>query len=400
MKTLTINLSRLGRVQDAVSGLAKRAKRLGLEAPAITIISEPRTEEGREVIDVRVTGVPSVTFGGWTFLGRIAHMRDETTGAPLNMITGTGATADDDATLAGYRAAAPDCGHCGTRRLRASTFVLRHTDGSVKQVGSTCLTDFLPSVGRNVEDVVFLASELERILIGDGEGGEGGGPGGSRYISLRKYLLWVAADIRQHGWISRKDADLKACGATADLAWNAMLSSKTKAEHRPEARDRWTAYRALVWARRLPESEQAQSSYLNNLHVVARAGLLDHRTMGIAASMVSAHQRALGRACERKGLEDGLNPDAVTGTPKARITLRARLIAPVRAVDSAYGVSMQHRFMDLQTGAELVWWASEGAADKVPDDVRPGWEGEITATVKAHGSFRGRRQTTILRVSF
>jgi hypothetical protein len=99
------------------------------------------------------------------------------------------------------------------------TYVVRHENGDIKQVGSTCLRDFLGSDARNAlysVDLRILASEcLEEDEEKD--------PRGAEIYDLEHFLSYVAMAIRENGWRSR--TDYPDGTATADQARNMILDS-------------------------------------------------------------------------------------------------------------------------------------------------------------------------------
>src|SRR3972149_3916096 len=46
-----------------------------------------------------------------------------------------------------WRRADQKCDHCGLIRKRNETFVVRHEDGTLKQIGRQCIADFLGHKG-------------------------------------------------------------------------------------------------------------------------------------------------------------------------------------------------------------------------------------------------------------
>ena len=411
----TIRLSRLGLAEERIAALAKRARRLGLEEPTLTA-GEPFPDPDARapadldrfqhaawtaplVVAVTVTG-PDVLLAGWVVLAVVDHLPAEDGG--LSNVTRTlpgqelpeGLDAD---------ALKPDCDHCGHDRRRARTFLLSHETQGTKQVGSTCLQDFA-GLNRSPESALLFLADLDRVTEFDDEDGQGGG-GGSSYFGLQDLLVWTAASIRTDGWLSRvKARDMYPPGrATADWALEFMFPGlKTE---RPEATtgDRWQAARGLVWARRITDEQAAGSDYLRNCRAVARAGYIGAKQVGIAASIVSSYQRSVSRLQERREralLSDVLVAGATSGDAGQRAEFRVRLLANPLPRESEWGCSWLHRWADLETGALLIWWGTNGAAGKLEDlgaDVA-GWEGTIRGTVKRHGDYQGEAQTQLARV--
>jgi hypothetical protein len=78
-----------------------------------------------------------VKIEGWNFRAVIECVTHKD-GKPENVISGPQAER-----FAEYRDATNKCDHCGINRYRKQTYILEHDDGNLKQVGSTCLKDYL-----------------------------------------------------------------------------------------------------------------------------------------------------------------------------------------------------------------------------------------------------------------
>ena len=157
-----------------------------------------------------------------------------------------------------------------------------------------------------------------------------------------------------------------------------------------------TAYRSIIWARRQPPS----NDFLHTIRALASQGLIEFKHSGFAAAIVSAYLRDKDRLKVERGLFSGWNREArISGA--GRRVFRVRLVAMPRACESAYGVTYLIKFLDLDTGALLTTFASEGIAEARPDSIALGSEFEIKATLgNKTRSFNGAAETSISRVAW
>lgn len=420
--TATVLSCCVGRVETAVAQLNTRAKRLRA-APYELVVSAPRirvrhervanraagaTMHGdgywyrtirEEVVDVSLSGTP-VKADGWVFVAKLDFLSDDASGVVISKAPGF-------ESLELERPDGTRCDHCHTSRRRSVCYVVQNESGARKVVGSSCLTDFT-GMGRNVERLVALAFAAMSVFEGADEWGQDGGGSRSRADGLVEYLTAVAAVIRCYGWMSRKAAcDRGEDRASADLAsgWLAMAGEPDKRrKFFPEIgttasrADHAVALRSIHWC----EAIDASSDYEENIRAIANAGYILPRHSGLAASIVAAwmrHREALVRQASRPRAND----DATCGTVGKRETFTV-LVAGARNYESDFGVKTRVSLVDVATGAEIVWWASGSVPDEIMDQTGPRPETQaptqlrVTATVKKHDTYKGRRQTVVSRL--
>jgi hypothetical protein len=341
-----------------------------------------------------VTGT-TPKLAGWSFVATLQH---EEGGTILRTVPT--ATLPEGA-LNRFRNAAPACEHCNYNRRRNDTFVVRHDDGTVKQVGRNCLADFTgvksPEALAKLAELLAAAGDAAEASESDGFGG-----GGEIAHDLGAYLEYVATAIRLGGWLSRGKARDEGGKATADTAWEVMNASPRETDRRrglgewvaPATRDIELARTALAWTdSHLTEADSnTLGDYEHNLRVAVVGGIVTRRLAGIAASLISYYERAQGKILRAKLAESAKergNAVGYVGTVGKRENFRATLVA-VYDFDSQYGVVHTHKFVD-SSGAILVW--------KTGTDKLDLGEYSLKATIKQHGEFRGELQTVITRAS-
>jgi hypothetical protein len=276
-------------------------------------------------IDLEVEGiVPSEN--GWSFVATVVHTDD---GNIIRSVPGYTVPVE-------YRDRPTWCDHCKTNRVRRDTYIVRHEDGRVMQVGSSCLADFIGTsnpngltkaseILLNVFDVCDAAQKKEWL---------GGSNALSTYrIDLDTYLQNVAAVVLKEGrYVTRKMAreSEEAAGsgvgriltASSDAAMSAMRNRQHSpgvyAEITPEAEKLATDAREWVLRKYSPAiidvdgmSEAAimgsimtsmkaantsLSDFEHNLLSCARAEAIEPRLAGIAAYIIEAFRRSQPRA--------------------------------------------------------------------------------------------------------
>lgn len=434
-RVFAVLLGRKASVDATLARLAKRAARKGL--PVLTwtwgkpvTSTEHLSHEGAAYLPgavlhscgshgatyaVPVTRIPltiegeTPRYAGWSFVACLQHLDGEniTRAVPGETVPTV------------YRNRGPVCDHCRATRRRNDTFVLRHDDGRHVQVGSTCIRDFLGS-----DDAGKAAAMAELFAlagaVGLDEGAEGFGMGSAADRPLVDFLAVVAWAVRTpgQGWTSRTKARLEGGSATADRAWSYLTDAREarKAGVDVTDADRAEAEAAEAWAEGLTDAtvDAETGDYLHNLRAVCRTGLVQSRTAGLAASAVTAYQRAMGKA--RAAAERAARPslDAHLGTIGEKVTfgLPAQVTkkggpkkgAPtvlsvnpvtldfVHGFDTAYGYTTILKFRTAE-GATLVWFASSSSIGRA--DVGKAYT--LAGTVKKHDDYKGAKQTTLTR---
>lgn len=385
-------------VESMLTRIAKRAARKGLPPitwswgkPVTKLEEVPHPQYGRDVhYEARVTRVPLIIpievphYRGWRFIATLQHLEG------ANIVRAI----EGETVPPKYRNVGPVCEHCRMQRKRVDTFLLKHADGRIVQVGRSCLGDFLGSdeAGKLAAAASFIAEVkgvAEEGMFGEGSGGGSGG-------SLVVFLMTVAWAIRHGGWISKKAAaEASDRGEertpTADTAWQLMFNAQARKEAGVELEpmDEKLAEDALAWAENLSDEEvnASSSDYLHNIRAIAQSGLVEWRTKGLAASIVAAYQRNMEQRAER----ERKRPSEWIGTVGDKVTVIGTLKSR-RLFSGDYGYTT---FLTFETpDGDIVQWKASGsqldhdALDKTF---------AITGTIKAHSTWKDRKQTDLTR---
>lgn len=420
--TVWITEAAMDTAREMLEGWAKRARKLGLAEPTLTPTGATRVSTMTRPKGLKVIGHDSVTvddsgrkvtyreaevvveadepvLSGWSLAAVVDHTVSD---AAAFITTRPGVTVD---TTQYRHAEATTCDHCGYTRQRNRTYVIRHEDGREMRVGSTCIKDFLPGP----MDAEKLFDYLGRILgfLRDPTAALGGDDdgfdrGGERWLGyeMMDYVTEVAAEIRAHGWLSRGaawDAYANVGMATASQAAD-NLWMRTRGNRDQRARvneevpvaddDRAAAEAALAWARDLPVD--AGDDYLDNLAVACRSDYVTPKTMGIVASVVQAHGRAVAEDVRRKRIARESRDSQHVGAVGDRLDL-VLTVTFTRIFDGTYGERQLTKMVDAD-GNVFVWWATS-------EFLSTGDTWAIRGTVKGHDTYQGVAQTTLTRCS-
>lgn len=286
-----IPASNMPKFEEQIAKLSKKSvKLIGSEIRPFTFSHEDRKlSDGltHRVYTVMLTAELPV-LNGWTFVARLDHSND--TGTIVRMVPNAGELP------AQYRnTASTTCDHCGHKRYRRDTFVVRHDEtNEYKQVGSTCLKDFF---GHDPYKIAKLA-ELLGYAYECGKGGEHYVGGDMRWTDVEEFCGYAAMAVRLYGWVSAKAAYANSfLTSTKVTATELMLSGK-----KLEDADKALAIASLEWAISLRE-KATLSDYEHNINVVAGATMIEYRSTGLAASIVGVffnnQQKAANASVEK-----------------------------------------------------------------------------------------------------
>jgi hypothetical protein len=359
-------------------------------------------------------------YKDWRFIGTLEHT-DE--GTILRMVPNEEAPTR-------YRDVKPFCEHCQVKRNRRDTFLVSHASGEVKQVGSTCLVDFLghenphrlaqlAEIWINLSELGDLASHVRWI------GGDASGLNHPRRYDLITFLSYVAEITLRHGFISRSMAeklrekrgpDARVPEVTAHFASRLMIpptpeDHDTAIDYTPtqpaidlaEAARSWVLQKygtgmdvdsvASIKKSLISLNEQANmNDFEHNLYVVAKGEALEPRTFGIGAYIIQAYRRANNLIPEAK--KPRVNSEHF-GTVGQRLRKLEVTCDKVFTFDSMmYGQGYIFKMITVD-GNVMVWKTYNVSDDKRMEE---GHRFTVTATVKAHEVYNGEKQTEVSRV--
>lgn len=401
---IPVGLFESGVVQTALAKANKVATKLGMDPIQALVTTEPIE---------RIIDVPGSTFGrvrlelevvlvgdaprveGYELVARLEHTPQG------NLISSRSAL--PEGTLSVFRHVAPVCEHCGMRRNRLDTFLVRETaTGDIKQIGRNCLADYIRSA--EADGLVKLWKYLDtltRTLGGADEDDDGCGGGWGRYnlTTTLHFIACAVSSVRRHGFKpSQQEGSTRGhagflCGpCPADF----MRDSKREwLEGQPTAEDVERARAIIEWA----DTIQGGSDYEHNLRIACLSPAVLDKAAGLLASAPSAYDRAMGHAAkqaEAKAKTEGIT-DEPLAAEKTRVRNLHAHVLRVRRFDRDDGRSVYPITLLVEREGKhyrLLWWASNK-----PELVVEGAYVRLTATVKRFERDKrdGKGQTLVTR---
>jgi len=377
------------RVADFEAAIAKVSKK------AEKIIGEPilAIPLGWELVEVKNAWVRmhhfhvtvyDLKFSGWEFVASIDSYKDD-----RNVIRSIpGKTIPEK-----YRTSGCTCEHCNINRYRRNTYVLMNEEtGEYKQVGSSCLKDFL---GHNLPGLASYFEDMD-ALSQDWNDTEPG----MEYCQfpLDEYLAHVACMIRHYGWVSGAKAyDNEELTSTANDAFSNYLDiydARNKEPDIPQDCDFDMAEDAIAWFKQSVKTKETLSDYEHNVNVMIDETHIPHRAMGTMASVVGIYMTKIipGKAAKKYDFSNSKYIVGFADKKKPNITRLAETVTLVSetVISGYYGTSYLYKFI-TDDGNLVTWFASS------PQGIAAHARFEMAATIKKHEVFKGVKQTVVNR---
>lgn len=354
--------------------IAARAAKKGLSGGYTVAIETDTvdTPEGRAEVRYLVIDGEPAKFNGYTFVALVEWIGDNSvvTGSPYY----EGEPVDRDTLVKGA------CDHCGTVRARKSVIVVENEAGERKQVGKSCVKDYL---GNSLALSWFKTGDPFEEF--DGYTGIG-----TPMHNTHEILLIAASIVRQRGWVSKANAEEFGKVSTASLV-EFVLSPKPQTP--ADARE-WEALHrgidstidgpAAQAAREYGLTMPATSDYAKNLQAVIAEDYFAPKHLGLVVSLAGVHARSLQRAAEEAADPVVEEPFGSVGD---RVTIELKVVSS-NAFDTDYGITFANTF----TG--------EGHRFKWMTGVRGFVEGEtvtLTGTIKKYDEWNDKVFTVLTR---
>ncbi len=308
-------------------------------------------------------------FGGWEVVGAIK--------AAAGVALLHGEVPEE------WRAHPDRCEHCGITRRRGTTLAIQSEEGELKQVGKTCLKDFVGNyTAENMLAFWDIQNEVQRELLaaaaGEGEYGHA-------------TAWYLPAFLATCDFVMEREGGFKPVSAGSNAT---ALKAAEILENKGLVYDAARLARvqlAIDWAKNLTGVD----GFLANIREIALANVAPKRSPALAAAILPAYSRsrvnvtaAVAATTTKKHL----------GTVGQKIEVEATYKRSM-GYDNAWGGGVVVVFEC--EGSDLVWiTANSGihtAADGSYDPLPEGSKVLLRATVKSHDTYRGEPQTKITR---
>ena len=393
----------LERLQKHVNRIAKKAVRYGNEAVSMmltgaeefrecytgrdNVLTGKKIYETRRFIEVEVTG--EAHCDGWRFIATVEHVSDG-----MNVIRRYD-TSDGIRIPEKYRSTPPVCEHCGTNRRRKDTYLVYHeTDDTWMQVGKTCLHDL--TGGLSAEAIADWISLWDDVVKCEAPGEAGG----ERYYDVDEILRIACAVTRVRGFVPTRDDD----GGYNDnstreiclLHWTSERYGLSMEYQRDIVR--WDMEHGYVekdedveTVRAWIASLEGDRDYVLNLKALCSRAYCTHRDVGLLVSAPHSMVRDAERAEQRRAEAARRRAEATggqwVGTVGERIRVKVDHVRVLTSYETMYGWTYINGIWD-EDGNAYIWKTSR----VLGEDTK-----ELVGTVKAHGEYRGAKQTELTR---
>ena len=273
-----------------------------------------------------------------------------------------------------------NCEHCNQNRLRNFTVILQNKEGIQKQVGKTCLRDFL---GHDPSAMLSFWSFLETIEDYCEE--NSGYSGGIASIELTEALCLAIDLVNRFGYVSRKKADETFQSTTGSdvMGWYfSKKESEIKSRGAAIVLHSEKAKTIIEWVK--AKEVDPENSYWYNMKSIAENEYTTHKSIGFAASMIPAYHREMEEQRERE-----VQLNEYFGAIKDKINIEVEYTKTV-TYSGFYGMGRIHFFKDSE-GRCFKWSTSTS----IP--FNEGQKLKLVATIKDHEEYKGRKQTSVTR---
>jgi hypothetical protein len=272
------------------------------------------------------------------------------------------------------------CDHCKTDRPRVRTYILRK-DSEIKQVGSSCLRDFLG--GHDAEFIIQMFEFQNWLMKAIDELSEfefnPSGRGSARGFERDKVLGISIMLIDKSGYIRADDTT----ALSTKLRVFEILTDKNITDI-PELREPGIQAK-IVEVRNWVESNLDDSDYITNLKVILRGEYVNERYLGFAVSSYQSYRASIKRAEMEAARADSKH----IGNVGDKIQIKVKILRKT-GIETIYGISTLIIMVD-ESGNIIKWFSSRGImADE-------GEEVTIKGTIKTHDEYQGTKQTQLTR---
>lgn len=324
---------------------------------------------------VRITG-DAPSYNGWALMATLDW--DQEAGLITRTVPGID-TLDRSTLREGW------CDHCQSKRHRKNTYLVGNADtGEQRQVGSTCIKDFL---GWKANPVFLATEDLEEEL---GLGSLGGGP---RSYDTLTVLAAAWAVIKRNGYVRANDYNDKPTrDAVTDLIdppnnWHAREEARAYRPYIEDATEQAVKIRDWV----LSDEFTGTGEYVQNLKAVAGAEYVTARNFGLLVSApqawAKAQERSLIRQRERAEIRN-----EYYGEIGQKIEIKVRVKAVAAGRFNGWGTPAIYTLIDAD-GYLFKWFSSGWDLGEEPSDEVI----TLRGTIKDHNEWRDRKETVLTR---
>ena len=197
--TATIKAYLTDVVEARVAKLAKRATKLGVEAPQVAFTNfrevPVRDSLGRKTKELELVCDATLTYEQIKLSGEWQLVASVERGELGNLVY---SHLEND--FSHLRQAKLTCDHCQVKRQRNKHFVLHSNEGEEKVVGSTCMKDFL---GIDPSKAIQFWTLFKEVFADDEKAKNSKD---SQWLSIKTLVAWTCREVELNGFTSRSQA--------------------------------------------------------------------------------------------------------------------------------------------------------------------------------------------------
>lgn len=352
----------------------RKLERSGVEG-RFTYTTEEFTEIGEDGMEYYMTRLiiqqPPLNIAGYDF---VAAVDVAESGILTRVLPGQ--------SLSGYKPNEMVCDHCGRRRFRKATYLLKDAEtGEYKQVGSSCLESFLGVKPHGLWSLNYDMEDVEKLDTGKRSTTDVAVP------LINTVAIALAVSDNGRAFKSRARAQDYGTESTADEVKNQLFGVKVEKVDYDEY---------LEKAKTIIEETKfdGDSDYETNMRSILTAEKVRSKHIGFAASVVSAYNRQQEREIKTTL---PINQPALgfIGVEKDKLKDITLTVKKAISLENNYGYHESTDtllIMRTEDNKEVVWKAS-GYKDFNPGDK----VNMKSGTVKGQDHKYGSDQTLVTR---
>lgn len=272
------------------------------------------------------------------------------------------------------------CEHCNTNRYRKKSILLKNEkSGTVIEVGSTCVADFLGHKISNVD--LFMDNPFLE--------GEWGTERGAHYFNLHSCLEIASFYIRKFGYRKSNDEGYTTKKRVLDCHYPEQTRCDDFVTPIIGEKEEEEAADTLVYFMMLDPDDYFANEYMTNLIKITKEEYVSHKLLGYVVSMITAYQRHLEQEVEKKG-----KPESnYIGEVKERIKGVEVKLVFMKSWANAYGTGTNLlKFEDAKGNMFVTFYTGDKEIPVVGEHVK------LTGTIVEHTEYNEVKQTRVNRI--
>lgn len=360
-----------------IEKLNRKSIKLGAAKIILTVTDETKVEKIKDEKEVEheyhftkvIVEGETPKLNGWSLVATLVH--DPDLGVMVNVVP-------EKKLDPKYRNSVGYCDHCKSKRFRKETFVVEHENGTTKEVGRTCIADFLGSdkIGKFIWALNW--PKMFDSIIDEFEGGGGGRV--EPVFNIRTFLATSVYAIKEHGYISKAKAlelEISPTSGYAMYYYNGDRYSNLP-PYRPTAGEYETADKVIEWAGTIDTS----SDYNFNINKLAKNEYCSYRFAGYVTSMIASYNKVMNLLKDKK---DSNHVGIIGKREEMDLTFLSEY-----GWNTMYGFQHCYKFEDMF--GNIIVWKSINSESFEKDKTY-----KIKATFKKHTEYKNVKQTEISR---